>query len=273
MIKVYGLGSQNATQVIAGKYEGMARVEFLLGTSEFFAMVLGATATTSSNPNVHTHTEATTLPSVTIENGVNLTTDSVALLLGCKVNSCTISARIGEAVNCSLDMLYKTETEGTSLDATPATDAEVVMTFAQGSVTLGSTVANVQSFELTINNNLEQVWGLGSRFNTQSIGKSREYSFSMTASFEAAATTLEKLYGGGTAPIASPAETGTLVLSFTNGLSADDERHIEITVTGIQIDEHSMPQDPAEMVAENVTGIGRSSEIIGEDSSASFIFD
>lgn len=274
MIVTRGIGSRNAASIVAGRFDGILEIEFTLGTSHWLAAVIGAAASTSSNPYIHTFSEANDIPSITIENGVDLTTDSVRKYLGCKINTCEITATVGEPVRVRLEVLYKTETEGTTLDATPATDSESPFIFAHGDLEIpnATDVTKVQSFVLRINNNLIQTLGIGSRFVQASTPGNREYTFELTKAFEDA-TQLERFYGGATTPVAAPAETATLELNFTNGLADANERHIYFTGTGVQFDEHSDPQDVGDRIDEIIRGIIRSGEFVGEDNTATTIFD
>lgn len=278
IIPTRGLGSRNAEALVAGRFEGRLDVPFILSNNRWFAAVLGASGSAAAGAAYdHTYTEADTIPSMTVEEGTNLgTTDHVAKFLGCKVNELTLRCNVGERVDVTMSMIYKTETEGSSLDGTPAAEAEAPMFFAQGSLDLpsGSTLARVQSIDLRINNNLIPSYGLGSRLLGALTEGNRDYTFTINKTFEVASDMLEKFYGGVTGPSSTTiAETATLVLTFTNGLAAGDERTLVITLTGVKLDEDTLPKTTGEVTLENVTGIGRTMGAVGTDATATSIFD
>ena len=138
-------------------------------------------------------------------------------------------------------------------------DVEPVFTFAHGSIEMpdGTEIAAVQSFELTILNNAEPVYGVGSRFMTAVVAKNREYNFSMTAAFNDY-TSLLTYFMNGTGAASAPdagsgTEIATLELTFTN----DDGDILDINLTGVHLNEETLPQNVNEVVKEDVTGWAR----------------
>jgi hypothetical protein len=276
--RVVGLGSRNAQKLIEGTYELTVNTNFILGTSHWMAAVLGSVADTGGGGDAynHTYSEANTLPSVTIEDGTDLgTTDSVVKYLGCKVNECTISCNVGEPVNVKLEWFAKTETEGSTLDASVASDSEEPLIFAHGSLQLpsGTTFVNVQSVDLTISNNLDRRYGLGSRLLQKLIEGERHYTVRINKTFENSTDMLEDFYGGVAGPSATTiAETATLILIYTNGLATTLERSLTVTITGLKSDEHSQNKKTGEVLLENSTWFGRTAAIIGVDMTATTPF-
>ncbi len=175
--------------------------------------------------------------------------------------TCTITARINELVRVRLDMLYATEKEGVAVDTDVQEDFEPY-TFANGSLEFpnGTTISDIQEVELTINNNLEMVYGLGSRVGQQLVPKNRAYSSRISRPFEDAATFLETFYGQGTGPLTNTevAETATMELVCTNSGAGAAERSIDFLFTGVKIDEHNMPQDPTALIVEDLPVLMRS---------------
>lgn len=271
MDRVFGLGARNASANVAKKYEGTASVEFLLGAGEttiahggasWLRAVLGAIPTDGgATPYTHTYAESNTLASFAIENGVELGTgDYVSTLLGCKVASCTISSAVDEVATVKLECPYRTETMDTSTLSAQVVPTEVPMTFAQGEIKVsGTTVGYVQSFELAISNSLEMLWGLGSRYATAGVAKTREYNIRMTVAFTDVTLLLQKFYGKA-APVAAT-DLATLnpagvacILTFSNGLTGIDMRKIVFTFANLYLNEETLPLDVNEVVKEDVTG-------------------
>lgn len=261
--RIYGLGNRNATATVAKKYEGSVTVEFILSDASFFRAILGTVTDGGTGPDyTHTYAEANTVPSFTVTDGTELgTNDQVSAYLGCKVASATISAAVGELVKVRLECPYKTETLATSGIGSQVAEAYAPFSFAQGSLQLpsGSTIGNVQSIEWTINENLEMLWGLGSRFATAGVEKAREYNLRMTVAFSDVATLLTKFLGNSSAPsTGTPAEVATLVLTFTTGGTGADSHQIVITLANISFDTETLPKDVNEVIKEDVEGWARS---------------
>jgi len=262
MEKIYGLGNRNAVAAVALKYAGTASVDFVLCNGSFWRAVLGSVADGGATPYTHTYTEADEIPSFAIDTGVELGgDDAVTELKGCKIMSCTLTAAVGETVKVKLECPYKTETLSTSGIGSQVAETEVPFTFAQGTLEFpsGTTIANVQNVELTINNDLEMLYGLGSRLATAGVEKKREYSVKMTAAFTDVTNFLTDFLGASGGPLAgTPAAVATLVLTFTNGGAGADERSFVITLANLYLDDESLPKDVNEVVKEDVTGFALS---------------
>lgn len=257
---VYSTGSRNAQKLTEKKFEGALSIEFILANPWFFRAVLGAAPTTGgAGPYTHSWAESDTVVSFSVENDIQSDTASVAQFLGCKVATCTITAAVGELVRVRLDCPYRTEEEGSSTSA-QVNESFELFTFAQASLEFpnGSTITDIQNVEVTINNNPEYTWGLGSRFAQNGPVKNRQYSARISRTFEDAATFLETFYGAATGPNATVAETTTMELLFTNSLTGTNERLISLLFTGVKIDEHNLPQDPTALIIEDLPIVMRS---------------
>lgn len=258
--RIVGVGARNATASINKQYSGTATINGALTNAYWLLGVLGANTDGGvAGAYTHTYTEADRLPSFTTNTGFELGDDDVSnILLGCRANSLTVTAAVNEAVRFSIEAPYRYETVGTSL-ASNVADVEPVFTFAHGAIELpdGTVIAAVQSFELTINNNLESIYGVGSRFMVDQVAKNREYNFNMTAAFKDHTALFTRFLNGtnsATAPEAGTTEIATLKLTFTN----DDGDILEFNMGNITLNEDTLPQNVNEVVKENVTGWARS---------------
>lgn len=251
--KIYTLGSRNAVVLQPMVFEGAVGIDFVMANPWFFKAVMGSASVTGVGPYTHTYAEADTVPSFTIENNISTDTKSVAKLLGCLVNNCTISTSVGKAVEVKLDCIYSTETHGSTTSA-QVSETFDIFTFAHGTVEIpnGTTIADVESIDLTIANKIKPIMGLGSRFSQNAVPEEREYTGKLVVPYEQLTNTLQKLYGGATGPIASPAETATMELVFDNGSTGTAQRQISLVYTGVQFDDHDLAQDPAKVINEGV---------------------
>ena len=257
--RIFGVGARNATATINKQYGGKFTVNGSLANAYWLLGVLGANSDGGSDPYTHTYTEANSPPSFSLKSSFELgTTDFLATLIGCKVETCTITAAVDEAVKFTLDGAYRYETLGTTKISNNA-EVEPVFTFAHGSIEMpdGTSLAAVQSFELTINNSSETLYGIGSRFETRNIAKQREYNFTASIAFKDHTTMLTYFMNGtdtATAPsTGSGTEIATMELTFTN----DDGDILDINLTGVKIDEDTINQNVGEVVKEDVTGWAR----------------
>ncbi len=258
--RIVGVGARNATATINKQYDGSFTINGSLSNAYWLLGVLGANADGgTTGAYTHTYTEADILPSFTTTQSFELgTTDFASDLIGCVINTCTISAAINEALKFTLEGTYRYENLGTTKLADNP-DVEPIFTFAHGSVEMpdGTTIAAVQSFELVMVQNAEAIFGVGSRFMTAVVAKNREYNFSMTAAFNDY-TDLLTFFMNGTNTASAPdagsgTEIATLELTFTN----DDGDILDINLTGIHINEETLPQNVTEVVKEDVTGWAR----------------
>lgn len=275
-VPIYGLGSPHPSKTVSGRYEGRLTVNFTLASTYFMELVMGKCADAGSAPYTHTYSDNTgyTVTSCSIENGVNLDTDSVFMYLGCVVDSCELVGRVNEPVNVTLNFLYAEETKATTgLDATPATDSETPMVFSEGSVQLpsGTTLARVQSFTMRINKNAELIAGLGDRCPSAAVWKNTLFEFDMEISYENA-DLVEDMYGQVTGPLTAtnPAGEATMVLTFTNSGSGSAERSLTITMGYTFIASDSLPQAVEDHMVQTVHGfsIAAPTSIIGDDNTA-----
>jgi len=258
--RVYGVGARNATATVNKQYGGTLTVSGVLSNAYWLLGVLGANTDGGvAGTYTHTYTENNVLPSFTAWLSHELgTTDVGSIILGCRVNTLTISAAVNEPLKFSLEALYRYESLGTTAIADTA-DVEPVFTFAHGSIELpdGTDIAAVQSFELTVTNTLSAVYGVGSRFPSDIVALQREYNFTMTAAFQDH-TDLLTYFLNGTSSATNPStgsgtEIATLELTFTN----DDGDILDINLTGVKLNEESLPQNIGEVVKEDVTGWAR----------------
>ena len=258
--RVYGIGARNATATINKQYGGEASITGMVANAYWLLGVMGANSDGgTSEAYTHTYTEADILPSFTISSSMELgTTDFTSVLIGNVINNCTLTAAVNEALKFTLETMYRYETVNTTFVANNA-EIEPIFTFAHGSIEMpdGTKIAAVQSFELSIGNSAKAVYGIGSRFMTGVVAENREYNFTMTAAFNDYTDLLTYFFNGtnsATAPDAgSGTEIATLELTFTN----DDGDILDINLTGIHLNEETLPQNATEVIKEDVTGWAR----------------
>ena len=268
--RIFGLGTRNAEELKELGYEGAISTEFTLANPWFWQSVLGSVNTTGSGPYTHTYSEANTIPSMTIINQVETDTKSVADILGAVITTCNLSVAVDSTVKVSCEMPFANE----DFDTTNETQvSETYDSFCYAEATLelpnGTTLAYIQNAELQIDNYVVPVKGLGSRFIQAMPVTKREYTINGAAKFSESNDALEVLYGASSGPASSITETANLQLTITNGLSGTSERSQTATVTGIKLDTHNLPQSPLEVIQENWTTFGRSTQVVAVNNTSS----
>jgi len=263
MERLYGLGSRNATANVAKKYEGTATIEFVLSNGGFWRGVLGSVSYVAPS---NTYVESNVIPSFSVASGTELgTLDEVTALIGCKVGSMTLTASQGEVIKVRLECPYKTESMATATFAGQVPETYAPFSFQNGLVewtSAGGPVGTVQSFELTVSNDLEGLWGLGSRYKNIDVEKRREYNIRMTVAFRDTSEFMTKFFGKAmnvaSTDLATlnPAAQATIVLTLTQGTgagTAGNEKMV-ITLANIYFDEDTLPKDVNEIIKEDVSG-------------------
>jgi len=258
----YGLGSRNAQSFTDSKFEGSLSIEFEIANPWFLYAVLGTTPSTEGGgPYVHTFAEANVPPSLTITNGVNLSTDAVIAYLGCICTDCKISCDNDGPAHATMNFVYAKETKATSGIGSQVAESESPFPFCYNTWDLGSSaITTTQSVEISIENNAELIFGLGSRLGTGSLFKQRGYKISLVNQFSDASVYLEKVYGAATGPAATQAssEVTTAKLTLNNGLATTSQRQYVFTFSGVKFESDSIPQSLEELITESVEGMAKS---------------
>ena len=239
-----------------GKNEGKMSVEYILSNPWFFDAIITPYTKTAGTPNsFYWTTDATgsggvirTVPSISMDigfqaeasSGLNMTRTP----LGAIVNQIAIKTSMNETVKCTADILWGLEkgntgnlwaTSGNSYGTAKTDDINFPYTFVHGSFTSSNygsgAVAQVQSVDLTINNNVELLWGIGSANAVSAVRKTLD----VTGSFNVAVTDDSWLYAA-----MQRSELTNFVLTFDNGLASNSQRKIVISGTGMAIADHSV---------------------------------
>jgi hypothetical protein len=304
---VWGFGAREATNIVPKQFSGSFSVEGILSVPWIFIPILGACSVSGSG-SAYTYSirPANGPSSITVENYVdmnaNLGTGVGAVghfrYLGCVCNSCSINASVNELVTIKTDWSYGQEfyqnTDTIILEVPigkvelqEAEDYSQVLqneydyspyTFASGKLTWNyngtvTPLGEVQSCEITINPNLDLVYGLGTRMASSAAAKNIEYDINITALFEDPRNLLEYFYSGSYIDKTSTTQltpanpcinevkvdllfdnvgcivNGTLIVNS----STAGYKSIKLTFEGVKISTHSLPQSPTEIIVETIS--------------------
>jgi len=269
--RIYGLGSRNSQYTVAKKFEGNLTIEFVLGNAYWLRSVLGTQAAKEgAGPYTHAFSEANIPPSLQIQISTDQgSNDMVTTYTGVVVTSAKLTMAVGEAIKCTLECLYKSESTATSGTFSAVADTFCdPMIFAHGAVsyagqTMGNTYSGlVQNCELTVNNNAEMIYGLGSRTSQERVNKLRAYDLRMTYALVSVANSADvfpNVLGDTSAPYTPAAGNITgvdVVLTITNSGATTALRSLVWTFTAAStfLNSSSIIFDVNEVIKDDVEG-------------------
>jgi hypothetical protein len=262
-------GGRNIAKVVGGKVETTMGIDFEPQVWDWLVYVLGGARTgagTAGSP--YSYPEADTVGSLTLSHNIdNATTDREMKYLGMLVDTCTIKCAVGEKVTVSLDFVGGIPVKDATLASTVALNSGDVYTFAGGSIEVpnGSALPNIiDSVEITIKNNAETKYGLGSRLGRAGLVKERDYSVKFTVNY-IDETIIDLVLGSATGPTATtnPTRSATLAVKFTNGAN----KYVDFVFTGATFDGWTEGAEANDMLTEDVTATCESL-VVGEQVSA-----
>lgn len=226
----------------------------------FMEYVLGSATTVGSTA---TYATIDRPPSFTMTNNIdNVTTDRQETYAGCIINALTLRASVGEAVTISLAGISSLVQYDSSLIANQANATDDVWTFQHGTLNLDGAVSNIiDSIELTVGNNWEVKYGLGSRLVQTAVPKARDISLRFTVKYLD-----DTLYGqllGASTPTGtgSPTAVASTVLTFTKG-----NKSLTITLSNGFIEEFTGTNNLNDLIGEDFTLNAKSIGIVHDNS-------
>lgn len=245
-------GGRDVAHFVPGKLMVSAGLDFDVNDWQFLKFVLG----TQAGAGPYTYTGANVPPSLTlhhcIDNPGGSSTDMDMSLLGAVVDSCTIRCAVGEPVSCTINFLAGTILYDTTVVSNASMISDEPFTFAEATIELpnGTAISNIiDSVEITIKNNWEILYGLGSRLGQNAKPKEREYEVKFTVKY-LDNSMWDKILGAST-PTATggPTENATIAIKFEkNSQSAD------FVFTTFVMDEGSLNAELNTVLSEDISG-------------------
>jgi len=265
LITSFNLGSRTPASIVAGKYEAAVDGEIQVNNGRIFEYIFGGvTHTQTSSDWKHAFTIASETPSFTTEMGIVGTSSYVWDWAGCKIANATVSIALNGILNVKFTGFAKNPTTGsTSQSYTPTGLA--VLPFTTASVAVGAagsetTLGEVQSFDLTINENAEAVFGLGSRLTQEAVAKNLTLDFTFVMAFQNM-TEYTRFLGGGSTPATTDVTAFSLVFDANNGVTlGSGRREFYIQLSSVKYEETNNKMTVGETIYSefrgSATGLG-----------------
>jgi len=236
-IEGYGIGTRDQQIIEAGAIEGVLTIEGIIQLGYPIIEAIGDATASGSAPYLHTVAPNSTVdevPALTIEVGADMTTDSGIILAGCRCNSLTMRFSKDAPVTFSQEFWFKEITEGTSITAmSPLSESAMLFSMGLLKIPVATTVAEVESGELTLANNLFRTPALGSR-KQSAYGAGRKFTFTGDVNYDGP-DLLDLALGADGAVDDTEVDVTTLQLSFDNGGSAAASRKIDFKTSTAMI--------------------------------------
>jgi len=220
--------------------------------------------------------------SFTAEIGVEAgCTDIERTISGAIVNSVGLRSTVGEVVRATVDISYATDVSMcATIDTTPASDTVgvavcqfVPYTFAHGELQFPNcmcTIAELQSFDVTLNPNADLLWGHNSNHAVSAFRRVFEMTGTFNASYIDQTNFNRVLAQIGDDSQCLAAEQANLIITINNGCAGAAQRQIVYTFSGISIGDHSTAVEPVEPVFETITWQARSAQVTAINGTANF---
>jgi hypothetical protein len=265
--RVFRPGKRAAIQQLAMVFDGAFSVQFTMTNPWWFRTLMGAPSMTDNGDGTFTYEYSFSVDgspdTIRIIEG-HEQSGKERVLKGCMVTRVTIDTSVEEEAQVSLEGAYADEEilEPASLTAQPETQYDP-MTFAEGSVSVGGAVeAYVQSMGLSIENQIDPIREMGTRFAIDYNPKVIQPTVDFSKIFHGEHDSLEKMYGGtgNTSPQENADDNEAAVdMDFDNGVSAGSGQNKgTFGISGTLIDSYdeSGIGDPQADLEENINRSG-----------------
>ena len=260
LIQVRGFkGSTDGRDIVkslGGKFECGVSVEFQPQTFDWMKYVLGTMTGSGTAGSPYIYSSAANPPSMVIATAIDFTSgdDMYVQYTGSVANSCTIKCAMGEPVSATLEFMSATLTRGTTVGSPVALSGSDIFTFAGGSLEIpnGAALTNViDSVEVSITNNFEVAYGIGSRTGKYAKAKARDYGLKFTLKLSDSKQ-FENFLGLTTGPATdNPIRLATITLKFIQTAGP----YVYFQFTGVRFDEWATGMSYGELMNEDITGV------------------
>ena len=262
----HNLGARGPLSITAGTYEGTGSLttQFQHGRLIDYAMGAVSHDATKDPDFKHTFTIGTSLPSFSLHDGYNASTEVLQTYNGCMVTDQTFNVALNEPITMTTNFLYKSVDDLTTASAA-VIDTLPVLKANQATMTISSAIAGVQSFEFKISTGAGSHKTLGSREIASATAGMVDYDFTATLQF-LNQTEYERFLGSTTPSTTQPSDF-TISLNASNSVTAGSgRREIDISLANAQYDTAGRAVNVGdEMVVQTFVGKGKTATIFCYD--------
>lgn len=244
-----GLNEVFPSQYAYGQNAGRYTVDFILSNPWFLKLLFDTIVTSGSGLKTHTYTATKACQTLSHEIGMDLNTNQVRVALGALCNSVSIRGSVNELMRCSAEIIYGKEKAVSTTLATDTVHDNISFpyTFEHGSIELpnGTVLAEVQSVDMTFNQNAELLYEFGGADAVNGIRKRFDITGRLNMTLKDNVT-LGYINGR--------AEVASMKLKFSNGASGNAEKSIEFNGTKIGLSEMAIGGiEPHEVIFEDIS--------------------
>ena len=256
--EVYAAGSREIQELVAGKFESSLDIEVNMQNGRLLEYLFGTVghATTGADTK-HTFTVGTTIPSFTAEHSFNAASDRVFIYEGCKINSASINLDTNGILKMSASILAQAVDTSTASASAAVISSLAVLHYKHSSLATGTagaeaSVEKLQTFNLNIENNLEQVDAAGTFVTQESVESNFKMAFDFTIMFE----DLDEyaIFLGGTAPALSPTKKSAVFNAHNSVALGSGRREFYIQLDDFLYEEAGAPVTVGETVVASFKG-------------------
>jgi hypothetical protein len=245
--KDYSASSTSLQQVSSGNFAINGTIDVTFQHGRLLQYLFGTVTNSNSGSDYkHVYTVNDTLPSFTMEDGYNSSSDIVYTLKGCKISSATLSMSLDGRLRMSADFAAKdVDPSGTSAGTA---SIDTIQTYGSwqsdlkfGTASSESSISNVQNFEITITRVAggdPSIHGFNSRQMQAYEANQTDITFRFTAGFNSIAEVQALL--GNTSGILTTANTEIsskgLVFDSKNATAwGSGQRRVLIDLSGVYL--------------------------------------
>lgn len=226
LTEVYASGSRQVQSIETGLFEFEVPFELIMQHGRILEYLTGSVShSTTSSDTKHTFDTAETIPSFTLEDGYNATTDVTSKYAGCKINEGTLSIEKDGLLNFKGTAFAKTVLDSTSTTAAVISTLKPLhykhLSLLVGTAGAEASVGKLQNCNLTIANDLERTNTSGNVLTQELIEKGVKLSGDFTILFES--NTEYERFLGSTSPQTTPTAF-SIVINAHNGVTLGSGR-------------------------------------------------
>jgi len=256
--EVYASGSRQVQELVPGKSELPWDFEVDLQNGRLFEYLFGGVAhALTGSDTKHTFSITSTLPSFTMESSFNATADSVFIYDGSKITTGTVNLDTQGILKGTFSGISQSVDTSTSSASAAVISTLPVLHYKHSTLKTGTaasetSVGNLLTFNLVIDNDLKAVDQAGSVEIAELIASTFSMKFDFTMTFEN--TTEYEIFLGGTTPALSPTKKSAL-FNANNGITlGSGRREFEIQLDNFLYEEAAPATSVGDLVIASFKG-------------------